>query len=148
MKLNLPTYFFKIKAIKEKKYIFDTLRKKYIRLTPEEFVRQNLVQFLIQEKKYSPNLIKLETSLEINHTKKRVDILIFDKTGKPILIVECKAPYIEINQNTFEQIATYNMNLKVKYLLLSNGIVHYCCKMNYENQTYQFIKEIPNYLEI
>jgi hypothetical protein len=144
-KLNLPTYAFKLKSNEKHTLIFDNLRKKYFVLTPEEWVRQHFVKFLIEEKKYPVSLIALEKELTLNNRKKRTDIVIFDKQGNPDIIVECKAPRIKISQATFDQIARYNLKLKAKYLVLTNGIEHYYCKMDFENETYIFLEDIPNY---
>ena len=144
-KLNLPTYAFKLKSNEKHTLIFDNLRKKYFVLTPEEWVRQHFVRFLIEEKKYPVSLIALEKELTLNNRKKRTDIVIFDKQGNPDIIVECKAPRIKISQATFDQIARYNLKLKAKYLVLTNGIEHYYCKMDFENETYIFLEDIPNY---
>jgi hypothetical protein len=144
-KLNLPTYYFKLKSNEKHTLIFDNLRKRYFVLTPEECVRQHFVQFLIEEKKYPVSLIALEKQLIINNRKKRTDIVIFDKEGNPDIIVECKAPHIKISQATFDQIARYNLKLKANYLILTNGMEHYYCKMDFENETYIFLKDIPNY---
>lgn len=145
-KLNLPNYNFKLKSSKNKMLIFDKLRKKYMVLTPEEWVRQHFVCFLMEEKKYPISLIALEKQLTINNRKKRTDILVFNNKGNPEIIVECKAPSIKINQNTFDQIARYNLKLKANYLILTNGLEHFYCKMDFENETYIFLKEIPNYI--
>jgi hypothetical protein len=144
-KLNLPTYNFKLKNSENKMLIFDNLRKKYMVLTPEEWVRQHYVQFLIDEKKYPTSLIAIEKQLTINNQKKRTDILVFNKTGNPDIIVECKAPQIQITQATFDQIARYNLKLKANYLIVTNGLQHFYCKMDFENETYIFLKDIPNY---
>ncbi|MDG1697615.1 MAG: type I restriction enzyme HsdR N-terminal domain-containing protein [Polaribacter sp.] len=144
-KLNLPTYNFKLKSNQNKTLIFDKLRKKYLVLTPEEWVRQHFVQFLIDEKKYPTSLIALEKQLTFNNLKKRSDILIFDKKGNHEIIVECKAPAIKITQDTFDQIARYNLKLKAKFLVVTNGLEHFYCKMDFKNKTYIFLKEIPNY---
>jgi len=143
--LNLPTYSFKIKSKENKLYIFDILRKKNVVLTPEEWVRQNYVQYLIHDKKYPETLIAIEKQLKINHLIKRTDILIFDKNGNPHIIVECKAPSIKITQDAFDQIARYNLKLQAKYLIVTNGLEHFYCKMNYQQMKYDFLKEIPNY---
>ncbi len=143
--LNLPTYSFKIKSKENKLYIFDMLRKKNVVLTPEEWVRQNYIQYLIHEKKYPKTLIAIEKQLKINNLIKRTDILIFDKNGNPNIIVECKAPSIKIAQDTFDQIARYNLKLQAKYLIVTNGLEHFYCKMNYQQMKYDFLKEIPNY---
>jgi len=144
-KLKLPSYNFKLKINQNKPLIFDELRKKYMVLTPEEWVRQHFVCFLIHEKKYPISLIALEKQLTINNRKKRTDILVFNKAGNPEIIVECKAPSIKINQDTFDQIARYNLKLKANYLIVTNGLEHFYCKMDFENETYIFLKEIPDY---
>ncbi|WP_418650782.1 type I restriction enzyme HsdR N-terminal domain-containing protein [Tenacibaculum aestuariivivum] len=144
-KLNLPSYTFKLKSNENKTLIFDNLRKKYLVLTPEEWVRQHFVQFLIEEKKYPISLIALEKQLVINNLKKRTDIVVFTSNGMPNIIVECKAPKIKISQDTFDQIARYNLKLNANYLIVTNGLQHYFCKLDKENETYVFLKEIPPY---
>ncbi|WP_334058486.1 type I restriction enzyme HsdR N-terminal domain-containing protein [Polaribacter sp. P097] len=144
-KLNLPKYNFKLKNSENKVLIFDNLRKKYFVLTQEEWVRQHYVQYLIQEKQYPVSLIALEKQLVINNRRKRTDILIFDNLGNPDIIVECKAPSIKITQDTFDQIASYNLKLKANYLIVTNGLHHFYCKMDFENENYVFLKDIPNY---
>ncbi len=143
--LNLPSYSFKIKNKENKLYIFDIIRKKNIMLTPEEWVRQHFIHYLIEEKKYPKSLIAVEKQLTINNLSKRTDILIFDNKGLPNIIVECKAPSIKISQNTFDQIARYNLKLKAKYLIVTNGLQHYYCKMDHQKMQYDFLKEIPIY---
>ena len=144
-KLNLPSYNFKFKSSENKTLIFDKLRKKYMVLTPEEWVRQHFVYFLIEEKKYPISLIALEKQLTINNRKKRTDILVFNTAGNHKIIVECKAPSIKITQATFDQIARYNLKLKATYLIVTNGLEHFYCKMDFENETYIFLKEVPDY---
>ncbi|AOW16617.1 restriction endonuclease subunit R [Polaribacter vadi] len=144
-KLNLPNYKFKLKSSENKTLIFDNFRKKYFVLTPEEWVRQHFVQFLIDEKKYPVSLIAIEKQLTINNRKKRTDILVFNTDGNPDIIVECKAPQIKITQATFDQIARYNLKLKANYLIVTNGLDHFYCKMDFEKETYIFLKEIPAY---
>ena len=144
-KLNLPIYHFKLKKNKNKTYIFDQIRKKYMVLTPEEWVRQHFVKFLIDEKKYPVSLIAIEKQLTINNLKKRSDILVFNAKGIPDIIVECKSPSIKITQDTFDQIARYNLKLQANYLVVTNGLEHFYCKMDYEKETYIFLKEIPDY---
>ena len=144
-KLNLPKYKFKLKNSENKVLIFDNLRKKYFVLNPEEWVRQHYVQYLIQEKQYPVSLIALEKQLVINNRRKRTDILIFDNLGNPDIIVECKAPSIKITQDTFDQIARYNLKLKANYLIVTNGLHHFYCKMDFENENYVFLKDIPDY---
>lgn len=143
--LNLPKYDFKLKRIEGSEYIFDEVRKKYIKLTPEEWVRQHLVHYLNVYKKYPVSLMSIEHALVYNGMKKRADIVCFDTSGKPIVIVECKAPSVKISQKVFEQIARYNFDLKVPYLMVSNGLEHYCCQMNYDKASFDFLKEIPEY---
>jgi len=144
-KLNLTAYTFKLKSNEKHTLIFDNLRKKYFVLTPEEWVRQHFVQFLIDEKKYPVSLIALEKQLTINNLKKRTDIVIYNKLGDPDIIVECKAPHIKITQATFDQIARYNLKLKANYLIVTNGLEHFFCKMDFENEPYIFLKDIPDY---
>lgn len=145
-RLNLPTYNFKLKSSENKTLIFDKLRKKYVVLTPEEWVRQHYVCFLIEEKKYPISLIALEKQLIINNRKKRTDILVFNNEGNHEIIVECKAPSIKITQDTFDQIAGYNLKLKANYLIVTNGLEHFYCKMDFKKETYIFLKDIPKYL--
>ncbi len=144
-KLNLPSYQFKIKSSENKQLIFDTLRKKYVVLTPEEWVRQNFVQYLIKEKNYPSSLIAIEKQLTINTLKKRFDILIFNTNGSSKIIVECKAPTIKITQDTFDQIARYNLKLNADYLVVTNGLTHFSCELDNLNEKYIFLKKIPEY---
>ncbi len=143
--LNLPTYNFKFKNSQNKTLIFDKLRKKYVVLTPEEWVRQHFVHFLIDQKKYPETLIAIEKQLTINNLKKRTDLLIFNTDGKPEVIIECKAPSIKISQKTFDQIARYNLQLKAEFLIVTNGLTHFYCKMDFKNKTYIFLKNLPDY---
>lgn len=143
--LNLPTYKFKIKNTKNKYTIFDIVRKKYVSLTPEEWVRQHLIHYLVEEKKYPVSLIAVEKQLTINNLTKRTDILVFNSEGTPEVIVECKAPSIKITQHTFDQIARYNLKLNANYLIVSNGLKHYYCKMDFLKKEYVFLDTIPNY---
>jgi hypothetical protein len=144
-KLNLPQYKFKLKNNENKTLIFDKVRKKYFVLTPEEWVRQHYISFLIEEKKYPVSLIAIEKQLTINGLKKRSDILIFNTNGKPEIIVECKAPSVKITQETFDQIARYNLKLKANYLVVTNGLQHIFCKIDTETESYIFLPEIPDY---
>lgn len=143
--LHFPAYSFRFKSSENKISIFDEIRKKFVILTPEEWVRQHVIQFLIHEKKYPRSHINVEKELVLNQTKKRYDIVIYNKDGSIFLIVECKAPQIEISQNTFDQIARYNLSLKANYLMVTNGLYHYYCQLDYENEKYQFLEEISNY---
>lgn len=133
----------KIKIEKDRRYIFDPIRQKYLVLFPEEFVRQLVLLYLIQDKAYNKNRIKVEKTLQVNDRIKRCDILIYNKEVEPLLLVECKAPNVKITQDTFKQIAWYNMPLQVQYLVVTNGLTTYCCAMDYENQTFNFLEEIP-----
>ncbi len=144
-KLNLPTYSFRIEQQSGKKLIFDEIRKKSLVLTPEEWVRQNFIRFMIEEKKYPASLLAIETGLKLNRNQFRADLLVYDRRGKPLLIVEFKAPSVKISQLAFDQITRYNMTFQVPYLIVSNGLSHYCCKVNPEEQTYAFLKEIPTF---
>ncbi|KAB8153628.1 restriction endonuclease subunit R [Kordia sp. TARA_039_SRF] len=143
--LNFPKYTFRFKNRENKIYIFDAIRKKFVVLTPEEWVRQHTVQFLIHEKKYPTSLINVEKELIFNDLKKRYDIVVFNSDGSIFLVVECKRSNVTINQETFDQIARYNMILDADYLMVTNGLQHYCCIMDYEAQQYHFLRDIPAY---
>lgn len=134
-----------MKSDGEKTYIFDVVRKKYLLLTPEEWVRQNFIHYLNKEKKYPLGLMGVEQMVKYNSLKTRADIVMYNTEGKANIIVECKAPDVKITQDTFNQIAKYNSQLKVKYLLVTNGMNHYCCKMDYESNRITFLEEIPSY---
>ncbi len=146
--LNFPKYDFRVKNEAGKRTIFDKCRKKFVALTPEEWVRQNMVEFLTKEKQFPISLIANEIAVEINSMKKRCDTVIFNNELQPIAIVEYKAPQITINQKVFDQIATYNLKLNVPLLIVSNGLTHVCCQIDYKNRQYNFFKEIPNYGEL
>lgn len=141
--LNLPSYEYKLKKVDEKIYIYDILRRKYIVLTPEEWVRQHFIHFLINQYKYPKALIKLESGLNYNNVQKRTDIQVFNRDGKLMMIVECKAPYIELDQSVFRQAATYNQVLKADYLTITNGMLFHCCKTNWENRSLEFMEDLP-----
>ena len=143
--LNLPTYQFKLKNDGARTQIFDSIRKKYVALTPEEWVRQNFLQYLIQDKNFPSSLIAVEVGLKYNQLQKRLDVLVYDKQGSPYLMVECKAPEVKITQEVFDQIARYNMIFKVKYLVVSNGINHFCCMMDYNANSYSYLEGIPSF---
>lgn len=146
--LNLPKYGIKIKNDKGHQSIFDVLRRKYVALTPEEWVRQHFVHFLIEHKGYPKALMANEIQLAIGNKKLRCDSVLYDRTLKPRMIIEYKAPTVSITQKVFDQITIYNMLLHVDYLVVSNGIKHYCCRMDYANQKYLFLEDIPDYQEI
>ena len=143
--LNLPKYGIKVKNDKGHQSIFDVLRRKYVALTPEEWVRQHFVHFLIEHKGYPKALMANEIQLAIGHKKLRCDSVLYDRTLKPRMIIEYKAPTVSITQKVFDQITIYNMLLHVDYLVVSNGIKHYCCRMDYANQKYLFLEDIPDY---
>ena len=144
-KLNFPVYSFRFKNSENKVSIFDEIRKKFILLTPEEWVRQHVVQFLLQDKKYPKSYINVEKLIKINNLSKRYDGVVFQPDGDIFLLIECKAPEVPISQQTFDQIARYNLVLKAKYLMVTNGLNHYFCQMDFENEKYVFLKELPEY---
>ena len=144
-KLNFPTYSFRFKNSENKVSIFDEIRKKFILLTPEEWVRQHVVQFLLQDKKYPKSYINVEKLIKINDLSKRYDVVVFQPNGEIFLLIECKAPEVAISQQTFDQIARYNLVLKAKYLMVTNGLNHYFCQMDFKNEKYVFLKELPEY---
>ncbi len=146
--LSLPSYEFRLKKDEGQLRIFDEIRKKYVALTPEEWVRQHFIMFLVNQKSVPAGLIILEKQIKMNKMARRPDILVHDKQGVPIMIVECKAPEIEISQDTFDQIARYNSVLKVPFLVVTNGMSHYCCEMYYNKNTYRFLQDIPEYHEM
>lgn len=143
--LNFPTYSFRFKNSENKVAIFDEIRKKFMLLTPEEWVRQHTVQFLLQDKKYPKSYINVEKVIKINNLSKRYDVVVFQPNGEIFLLIECKAPEVPISQNTFDQIARYNLVLKAKYLMVTNGLNHYFCQMDFENEKYVFLNELPAY---
>lgn len=146
--LNLPQYDIKMAVRNGKTVIFDVLRRRFIRLTPEEWVRQHFINYLINHKGYPQALLANEIELTCGQKKLRCDSILYDTFAKPRMIIEYKAPDIAITQKTFNQITAYNILLKVDYLIVSNGIKHYCCKTDYENHSYTFLKDIPTYNEI
>lgn len=143
--LNLPPYPFKITDEQGQLFLFDEIRKKEVVLTPEEWVRQHFVQYLIREKRYPRSLIKLEGGLQLNGRAKRSDIVVFNNQGEKILMVECKAPSVKITQKVFDQIARYNFTHQIKLLAVTNGLQHYYCKIDFEKQRFDFIEALENY---
>jgi len=146
-KLNFPVYPFKYKNTENKPYIFDIIRKAYYLLTPEEWVRQHMIHYLIFHKNYSPQLIAVEKQLDINGLKRRFDIVVFDKKLSPYILIECKAPTVPINQKTFDQANQYNWLLKSPLLVLTNGLKHYICEIDFDNNKYRFLNEIPQFVK-
>jgi len=145
LSLNLPAFETKITTREGKNVIFDVIRKRYVALTPEEWVRQHFVNYLIVHKGFPSGLLANEVNLNLNSTKKRCDTVLYKRDLSARMIVEYKAPHIEITQQVFDQITRYNMVLKVDYLIVSNGLQHYCCLIDYINQSYSFLKDIPDY---
>ena len=143
--LHFPSYTFKTKSKENKSYIWDAIRKKYVIITPEEWVRQHAIQYLIQEKKYPAMWMAVEKQFTVNTEHKRADIVIYNRDLHPYIIVECKAPHVKITQDTFDQIARYNLALDAKYLMITNGIQHFYCQMNFEKKSYTFLEELPEY---
>lgn len=143
--LNLPRYEIKVRETSGHRQIFDVLRQKYVALTPEEWVRQHFIHFLSDHLGYPTTLLANEVNLKVGGKSLRADTVLYRNDFTPRMIIEYKAPHIQITQKTFDQIATYNMLLHVDYLVVSNGIQHYICKMDYNNQNYLFLEDIPLY---
>lgn len=146
--LNLPPADLRLRRDDDLVRVYDRLRHKYVALTPEEFVRQHFIHFLIGELGYKPEVMANEVSIKLNDTARRCDTVVFGRDLKPCMIVEFKAPSVPITQAVFDQIVRYNMVLRVDYLVVSNGLRHFCCKINYENFSYTFLPEIPTYAEL
>ena len=148
MELNLPSFDIRLQRDDEGVKIFDRLRKKFIILTPEEWERQHFVNYLINHKGFPESLMANEIGITLNGTRRRCDTVVFDKHGSPMVIVEYKASSIVISQSTFDQIVRYNMVLHARYLIVSNGMNHYCCRIDYDNMSYDFLKEVPDYADL
>ena len=145
IRLNLPEYEINVVEKDGKRMIFDFLRRKYVALTPEEWVRQHFTHFLVSQKGYPKTLLANEAQLQIGDKHLRCDTVLYNKEMQPLMIVEYKAPQIQLQQKTFDQIAAYNLLLHADFLVVSNGLQHYCCQMVYEQRTYRFLTEIPDY---
>ena len=145
MEINLPRYEIKFREQCGKRQIFDFLRRKYVALTPEEWVRQHFVHYLVSQKGYPKGLLANEVELVVGKKKLRCDTLLYNRVLKPQMIIEYKSPEIELTQRVFDQITVYNFLLHVEYLIVSNGRQHYCCRMDYDQQSYQFLRDIPDY---
>ncbi|UXP30862.1 type I restriction enzyme HsdR N-terminal domain-containing protein [Reichenbachiella agarivorans] len=143
--LNLPTFEFNIRESSEGREIWDEFRKKYIQLTPEEWVRQNFLKHLNQNLSYPKSLLKVEGSLKYNKLSKRPDIVAYDSNGRPLMLVECKATFVKIDESTFKQASVYNTVIRAKYLVVTNGLQHFCCEQNFDSGTSTFLREIPEY---
>lgn len=148
IQLTLPPYQIRVKETHGRKQIFDILRRKYVALTPEEWVRQHFIHYLVEHKNYPSSLLANEVSLQIGEKRMRADSVLYDKQLHPRMIIEYKAPNITLTQKVFDQITVYNLLLHVDYLIVSNGMTTYICKMDYEKQTYKFLEAIPNYENI
>lgn len=146
--LNFPEYHFKYKKIEGKLFIWDQIRKQYVHSGPEEVVRQNLVEYFMQELDYPKSLINVEKQVKVNGMSRRTDVMVFNKEVKPLLIAECKAPNVAIDQSVFDQIANYNLALKVNYLVITNGLKHFCCKLDHKKGQYCFVNRIPLYSKL
>lgn len=144
-KLNLPEYNFRIRNEEGKQMIFDSIRKKFVVLTPEEWVRQNFIEFLKIEKKYPETLMAVEKQIMVNGNQRRFDLLIYRRGGQAHLIAEFKAPSVKITQETFDQVVRYNMALRVEKVIVSNGLQHFACEIDYTNNSYAFLREIPEF---
>jgi len=143
--LNLPEFAIKTKLVKGTTQVFDPVRKKYFKLTPEEWVRQHVINYLSHDKKYPFGLMGIEKTIKYNTLRNRPDIILYNTEGIPNMIVECKAPSVNITQNTFNQIARYNFKLRVRYLLVTNGIKHFCCAMDYDKNRIDFLESVPSF---
>ena len=143
--LNLPSFNPRVTIQDTGRVIFDPFRKKYVALTPEEWVRQHFAHYLTEHLHYPRTLLKIESSLIVNGQKKRADIVVFGKDTQPFLVVECKSYDIKLGERTFQQSAWYNHTLHAPYLVITNGLRHYCCRINRRNQTYEFQSGLPNY---
>ena len=146
--LNLPKYEAKIIRRNEKHYIWDCLRRRYIALTPEEWVRQHFVHYLIEYKSYPAALLANEVSLRLHGMIRRCDTVLYDREVRPRMIIEYKAPHIPVTQQVFDQICRYNFVLQVDYLIVSNGLEHYCCRLDYKENNYTFLPQIPAFSEL
>lgn len=149
MKLNLPEYQFKRRISKSgKEEIFDEFRKKFVILTPEEWVRQNFINYLKEVKNYPPMLIAIEKGIKVNNMQKRFDAVVHNRKGSPVMLIEFKSPEVKINQKVMEQISRYNLKLNVNYLIVSNGLMHYCCYVDKKTGYTGFLPDIPEYTAI
>ena len=144
-KLNLPTFDFKLSSKDSKIFIFDIIRKKHYVLTPEEWVRQNLIHYLVLNLNYPKSLIKVEAKLKYNNLTKRADILVYDNNFAIKLLVECKSYKIKLNKSAFDQASVYNKKFKSEYLMVSNGINHFCCKYDWKNKNIIYTDSFPDY---
>ncbi len=146
--LNLPNHNFKITKRDNVIFIFDEIRKKHLVLTPEEWVRQHFIQYLINEKKFPSTLLQIEGGLNLNQTKKRSDILVYNNLGEKIMVIECKAASVALTQSTFDQASRYNSVYKANWLVVTNGLNHCYAKIDHINEKFSFVAELPNYKDL
>lgn len=146
-RLNLPEYNFRTKTENDKTLIFDGIRKKFVVLTPEEWVRQHFIEYLKKEKNYPETLMAVEKQIAVNGMQRRFDLLVYTRNGQPLLIAEFKAPEVKITQETFDQVVRYNMALKVEKIIVSNGLQHFACEIDYSKNSYAYLPEIPVFVE-
>jgi len=143
--LAFPSYDFRLKSSENKSYIFDPIRKKFVRLHPEEWVRQHTLKYLIETKEYPISLINVEKEIKLKNTRKRYDIVVFNSDGSIFLVIECKSYNIGVTQGAFDQIARYNLELQASFLMVTNGLSHYYCTLDYEQKRYRFLQELPDF---
>lgn len=143
--LNLPEYDVKVRGTREKPEVFDFLRRRYVALTPEEWVRQHFTHWLVEHKGYPQALLGNEIELRLGEKRLRCDTILYDREMRPRMIVEYKAPTVAVTQKVFQQISTYNLLLHVDYLVVSNGLRHHCCRMDYDRERYEFLPDVPDY---
>ncbi|HAP02021.1 MAG TPA: restriction endonuclease subunit R [Bacteroidetes bacterium] len=143
LQIQFRNYDFRFRKEKEEEKIFDIIRKKFVALTPEEFVRQNILHHLVFDKHYPKGLISIETGLKVFELNKRTDLIVFDKNAKPFLLIECKAPAIKVTQAVLDQVSRYNLKLKAPFIVVSNGNETLICKINFETEEYIFLQELP-----
>jgi hypothetical protein len=148
IKLNLPEFDAKVRIMENQQQIFDVIRRKYVVLTPEEWVRQHFVNYLINHSSYPKGLMTIEKKVIVNGASQRADIVVYSRNGQPLMVVECKAPDIELSNSTFAQAARYNYILGAKYLVITNGVKHFCCKVDLQTGAFSLHKGIPNYQEL
>lgn len=144
-KLNLPAYDFRYRTVGGNRLVLDVYRKRFVKLTPEEEVRQRFARYLVEEKGFPASLVMTEYALKVNTLSRRCDILVHKPAGHPAVLVECKAPELSINQASFDQVARYNLAFRVRYLMVTNGLKHYCCQIDFDTEKITFLKDIPLY---
>lgn len=147
-KLNLPDYQYRVNQKKGQVEIFCLVRKKFVMLTPEEWVRQHFINYLVQHQHYPKAMVQVEREIIFNNLKKRFDVVVYNPMGAPFMLIECKAASVKLSQKTFMQASVYNLNLKSDYLVITNGLNHFCCKIDHQLQKYHFLKELPGYPKV